>query len=106
MIFDCLREAVFEYKSIAFPAIGTGNLGFPKYDVAQIMMDAVENFAKQNPSKNLNIYFVVYPKDDEMMRVIERFTTQIIFYVHPPYNISEFCNPCCVVLHKKLKQIL
>lgn len=71
VIFECLREAAFEYKSIAFPAIGTGNLGFPKYDVAQIMMDAVEYFAKQNPSKNLDIYFVVYPKDNEMMRAFE-----------------------------------
>ncbi|XP_073711244.1 protein mono-ADP-ribosyltransferase PARP9 [Misgurnus anguillicaudatus] len=71
VMFECLCDAVFAYKSIAFPAIGTGNLGFPKHDVAQIMMDAVENFAKQNPSKNLEIYFVVYPKDNEMMRAFE-----------------------------------
>lgn len=58
------------HKSIAFPAIGTGNLNFRKHQVAQIMMDAVASFAYQNSSKNLDINFVVFPKDNEMMKVM------------------------------------
>nr|XP_055070786.1 protein mono-ADP-ribosyltransferase PARP9 [Misgurnus anguillicaudatus]XP_055070787.1 protein mono-ADP-ribosyltransferase PARP9 [Misgurnus anguillicaudatus]XP_055070789.1 protein mono-ADP-ribosyltransferase PARP9 [Misgurnus anguillicaudatus]XP_055070790.1 protein mono-ADP-ribosyltransferase PARP9 [Misgurnus anguillicaudatus]XP_055070791.1 protein mono-ADP-ribosyltransferase PARP9 [Misgurnus anguillicaudatus]XP_055070792.1 protein mono-ADP-ribosyltransferase PARP9 [Misgurnus anguillicaudatus] len=72
VVFDCLREAAFEYKSIAFPAIGTGNLGFDKQNVAKIMMDAVSAFATQNPRKSLDINFVVFPKDGEMMQAFEK----------------------------------
>lgn len=62
-------KTVSAYKSISFPAIGTGNLGFRKQEVAEIMMDAVAEFAKRNSSKKLDINFVVFPKDVEMMEV-------------------------------------
>ncbi|XP_065107600.1 protein mono-ADP-ribosyltransferase PARP9 [Paramisgurnus dabryanus] len=71
VVFDCLMKAVSAYKSISFPAIGTGNLDFNKQDVAKIMMDAVAAFATQNPGKSLDINFVVFPKDGEMMQAFE-----------------------------------
>lgn len=71
MVFGCLKKTEHSpHKSIAFPAIGAGNLRFHKHEVAQIMMDAVASFAKLNSSKNLDINFVVFPKDNEMMKVI------------------------------------
>lgn len=60
--------AATNYKSIAFPAIGTGGLGFKKDEVAQIMSDAVANFA-QNVSQKMEIYFVIYPSDTETFKV-------------------------------------
>ncbi|XP_050975058.1 LOW QUALITY PROTEIN: protein mono-ADP-ribosyltransferase PARP9-like [Labeo rohita] len=69
-VTECLRKAAQGYKSISFPAIGTGNLGFLKQDVAKIMMDAVAEFSKQYMNK-LEVYFVVYPKDNEMLQAFE-----------------------------------
>uniref|UniRef100_A0A8C2ADC9 Macro domain-containing protein n=1 Tax=Cyprinus carpio TaxID=7962 RepID=A0A8C2ADC9_CYPCA len=69
-VSECLRKAIWGYKSISFPAIGTGNLGFKKPDVAQNMMEAVAEFSKQYTDK-LDVYFVVFPKDKEMMEAFE-----------------------------------
>ncbi|XP_059355985.1 protein mono-ADP-ribosyltransferase PARP9-like [Carassius carassius] len=70
VVSECLWKASMVYKSISFPAIGTGNLGFKKSEVARIMTDAVANFAKSN-MKKLDVNFVVYPKDKEMMEAFE-----------------------------------
>ncbi|XP_051998368.1 protein mono-ADP-ribosyltransferase PARP9-like [Xyrauchen texanus] len=72
VVSDCLKKASLDCKSISFPAIGTGLLGFKKQEVAQIMTDAVVNFGKSNTGKKLDICFVVYPKDDEMMKAFEK----------------------------------
>ncbi|XP_051564336.1 protein mono-ADP-ribosyltransferase PARP9-like [Myxocyprinus asiaticus] len=71
VVSDCLRKASRECESISFPAIGTGLLGFQKQVVAQIMTDAVVEFGKSNTGKKLDIFFVVYPKDDEMMKAFD-----------------------------------
>lgn len=71
VVSGCLRKAANGYTSISFPAIGTGNLGFQKQEVAEIMMDAVAEFAKQN-MKKLDVNFVVFPKDNEMMEAFEK----------------------------------
>lgn len=57
------------YKSIAFPAIGTGALGFTKKEVAQLMSDAVVNFAQQFPEK-MEVYFVIFPADYDTFQVV------------------------------------
>ena len=49
--------------SIAIPAIGTGNLGYPRDKVAAAMYDEVRKFSKTNPSTSLkDIRFLVYDK--------------------------------------------
>lgn len=70
VVLECLRKAANGYKSISFPAIGTGNLGFKKWEVAKIMTDAVAEFGKNNKTK-LDVNFVVFPKDKEMMETFE-----------------------------------
>ncbi len=71
MVLDCLKKAsVSEHKSISFPAIGTGNLGFGKKEVAKIMTNAVAEFARQKTKKKLDVYFVVFPKDSETIEVM------------------------------------
>lgn len=56
------------HKSIAFPAIGSGNLGFNKREVAHIMSDAVVEFAKMFTGK-MEIYFVIFPSDSVTFQV-------------------------------------
>lgn len=55
-------------QSITFPAIGTGGLHFTKEEVAQIMTDAVLQFAKAY-SKQMEVYFVIYPSNGDTFKV-------------------------------------
>lgn len=58
-------------SSVAFPAMGTGNLGYPKATVALEMFDAVNDFGSNNPSTTIrDVRFVLYEKDTETIKVI------------------------------------
>ncbi|XP_041119395.1 protein mono-ADP-ribosyltransferase PARP9 [Polyodon spathula] len=60
-------------KSIAFPAIGTGNLEFPKDEVAKIMMGQVLRFAENlYKSRKLDVFFVLYPPDEDTVKAFEK----------------------------------
>uniref|UniRef100_A0A8C1GLI2 Poly [ADP-ribose] polymerase n=1 Tax=Cyprinus carpio TaxID=7962 RepID=A0A8C1GLI2_CYPCA len=70
IIRDCLNKAESMRKaSVVFPAIGTGNLGFPKDLVARIMLTEVQEFKPTNLRK---VTVVVDPSDKES---IECFTS-------------------------------
>ena len=50
--------------SIAFPAIGTGTLQFPRAEVAEIYFDEVMSFNQKNPMTSLKeVRFVLYDQD-------------------------------------------
>ncbi|XP_059199643.1 protein mono-ADP-ribosyltransferase PARP9 [Centropristis striata] len=69
-VSECLRTAVTKHRSIAFPAIGTGALGFSKNESAKVMSDALAEFAKKCPKK-MEVSFVIYPFDDETFKAFE-----------------------------------
>ncbi|XP_068561273.1 protein mono-ADP-ribosyltransferase PARP9 isoform X2 [Cebidichthys violaceus] len=70
-VSDCLWQAAANYhKSIAFPAIGTGALGFSKKDSAQIMSKAVADFA-QNIATKMDVHFVIFPSDNDTFKAFE-----------------------------------
>ncbi|CAL8372114.1 unnamed protein product [Arctogadus glacialis] len=70
-IQECLKMAnAVRHKSIAFPAIGTGHLGFTKQEVAQIMTMAVEDSAKKMQTK-MEVYFVIYPPENDTFMAFE-----------------------------------
>ncbi|XP_006810462.1 protein mono-ADP-ribosyltransferase PARP9-like [Neolamprologus brichardi] len=70
-VLQCLKMAATNgHKSIAFPAIGSGNLGFNKREVAHIMSDAVVEFAKMFTGK-MEIYFVIFPSDSVTFQAFE-----------------------------------
>jgi poly [ADP-ribose] polymerase 10/14/15 len=66
---DCLIEAdEQDCKSIAFPALGTGNLKYPPRDVASAMMDGIESYIEESMSGKLkNVY--ISATDDAMYQV-------------------------------------
>lgn len=70
-----------KHKSIAFPAIGTGALGFTKEEAAQLMCDAVANFAQNFPEK-MEVYFVIFPADNDTFQVV------FFFLICQDFNIS------------------
>lgn len=69
---NCLETAnKAGFTSIAFPALGTGNLGYPKTEVARMMFSNVEVFGRNNPTTSIkDVRFVIYEKDIEVLKVI------------------------------------
>ena len=52
------------FTSIGFPAMGTGNLHFPRDIVAESMFSTVIEFSKANPNTSLkDVRFILYDKD-------------------------------------------
>ncbi|XP_072024928.1 protein mono-ADP-ribosyltransferase PARP14-like [Amphiura filiformis] len=59
-------------RSIAFPAIGTGNLKFPPNVAAKLMYETVVKFSRQNPTGSLvDIRVVLYHKDIPTIKAFE-----------------------------------
>uniref|UniRef100_A0A8C5WDM2 Poly [ADP-ribose] polymerase n=1 Tax=Leptobrachium leishanense TaxID=445787 RepID=A0A8C5WDM2_9ANUR len=58
-----------QLRSISFPALGTGNLGFPKQLVATLMFDVISKFDKKNTLQHLQeVYIVLLPSDTDTVR--------------------------------------
>lgn len=57
-------------NSIAFPAIGTGNLGFPKAVFAELIISEVFKFSSNNQLTALQeVCFLLHPNDHENIQV-------------------------------------
>ena len=71
MLKKILEQAMKQgMTSIAIPAIGTGNLNFPRDVTARVMYETVADFSKDNPTSALNdIRFWVYDKDIQTVQV-------------------------------------
>lgn len=67
IIRDCLKTTEnLSLQSIAFPAIGTGNLRFPKPEFAKLIISEVLKFSSRNQLKTLQeVQFLLHPKDHE-----------------------------------------
>eukprot|EP00063_Salmo_salar_P009126 XP_013983961.1 PREDICTED: poly [ADP-ribose] polymerase 14-like isoform X1 [Salmo salar] len=67
MIKDCLSEAEkHRLASLSFPAIGTGNMGFPKGLVSKLLLQEVKDFSQRRNSTHLKeVAIVVHPSDTQ-----------------------------------------
>ncbi|NXA82133.1 PAR14 polymerase, partial [Thryothorus ludovicianus] len=65
IITKCLEIAEeLSLKSITFPAIGTGNLEFPRSVVAKLLFDKVFEFSSKNRVNSLEeVHFMLHTKD-------------------------------------------
>ncbi|XP_072469897.1 protein mono-ADP-ribosyltransferase PARP14-like isoform X1 [Notamacropus eugenii] len=65
IITECLETtASLSLTSITFPAIGTGNLGFPKTIFAELILSQVFKFSSSASLKNLKeVCFLLHPSD-------------------------------------------
>lgn len=56
--------------TIAFPAVGTDSLGYPKEVVAEEMCNVVTNFSTENYNTCLEkVLFVIYDNDIQTIQV-------------------------------------
>ncbi|NWT00331.1 PAR14 polymerase, partial [Mionectes macconnelli] len=71
IITKCLEIAEeLSLESITFPAIGTGNLGFPTPVVAKLLFDKVFEFSSKNGVNSLEeVHFLCHPKDTAHIQV-------------------------------------
>ncbi|NXO31061.1 PAR14 polymerase, partial [Cisticola juncidis] len=88
IITKCLEIAEeLSSKSITFPAIGTGNLEFPRSVVAKILFDKVFEFSSKNRINSLEeVHFLLHTKDTANIQVSYCDFLSLLYYV-----ISEVC---------------
>ncbi|XP_046838993.1 protein mono-ADP-ribosyltransferase PARP15-like [Xenia sp. Carnegie-2017] len=67
IVKNCVTKSESQnFHSIAFPAIGTGNLKFPRSEVVKIFFEEVASYFTVNPqSKVNNVRFVTYGGDKQ-----------------------------------------
>lgn len=65
---------------MSFPAIGTGNLGFPKDLVASSMLDEMLAFSRQKQPKHLKrVVIILYPGDTLTIQVKKETQNKLCF---------------------------
>ncbi|XP_063081155.1 protein mono-ADP-ribosyltransferase PARP14 isoform X2 [Cavia porcellus] len=70
IIRNCLEiTEKLSSRSIAFPAIGTGNLGFPKTEFAELLLSEVLTFSGKKQLRTLQeVQFLLHPSDHESIQ--------------------------------------
>ncbi|XP_061196800.1 uncharacterized protein LOC133205077 [Saccostrea echinata] len=65
LMLICLKEMEKDnYTSIAFPALGTGRLGYPYFQVAMKMFNVVRAYGRENPDTKIEkVLFLVHDQD-------------------------------------------
>lgn len=57
--------------SISFPAIGTGNLGFPRDLISEMLLSEIHAFSARVSLQYLNeVTVIVHPSDSETVQVV------------------------------------
>uniref|UniRef100_G1KJA8 Poly [ADP-ribose] polymerase n=1 Tax=Anolis carolinensis TaxID=28377 RepID=G1KJA8_ANOCA len=92
IVAECLKTTEKQsLGSIAIPAIGTGNLGYPKKLVAKLMFDEVSKFSqKGNPKWLQEVHFVLHPSDTGTIKVIFHLFLLKAFFFLPWISVSPF----------------
>jgi O-acetyl-ADP-ribose deacetylase (regulator of RNase III) len=80
IVKTCLNIATTKaMKSIAFPAIGSGNLGVPRDVVCRVLYDEVLTFSRRTNRTSLeDIIFVVYDRDIAIYKAFEARISELV----------------------------
>eukprot|EP00112_Aurelia_sp_Birch-Aquarium-sp1_P008660 Seg196.2 transcript_id=Seg196.2/GoldUCD/mRNA.D3Y31 product=Poly protein_id=Seg196.2/GoldUCD/D3Y31 len=67
-----VETSAMGYKSVAFPALGTGGRGFQKDTVIRGLDEAIREYHIANPKSSIEVVkIVVYDKDEETVRLFK-----------------------------------
>lgn len=71
IITYCLEEAENgQMTSLSFPAIGTGNLSFPRDVVSRVLLKEIHSYSsRKNPRHLREVAIVVHPSDSQTVDV-------------------------------------
>ena len=82
-------------SSVAFPALGTGNLGFPPDVATKIIVQAAHHYLQENPNSLLKkVVFVIY--QDEVFNAFQSELSALTL----AHTISSGTQPCSTVMPK------
>ncbi|CAN9512802.1 unnamed protein product [Ophioblennius macclurei] len=86
IIRQCLEEAEKQHMtSLSFPALGTGNLGFPRGLVSRVLLKEIRSFSHRKSPRNLKtVVVVVHPSDSH---TVDSFTRE--FSTHSDTSIIQ-----------------
>jgi len=98
IVTKCLQTAEeLSLKSITFPAIGTGILGFPSSVVAKSLFDKVYEFSSKKKTNSLReVHFLLHPKDVNNIQVsYHAFLSQLhaILFGSISWYVAMCCSP-------------
>ena len=67
----CLEEAEKRHmRSLSFPAIGTGNLSFPRDLVSRVLLKEIHSYSRRRTPHHLReVAIVVHPSDNHTVDV-------------------------------------
>ncbi|XP_067657275.1 protein mono-ADP-ribosyltransferase PARP14-like isoform X2 [Haliotis asinina] len=118
VVSECINKASNQgYKSIAFPALGCGNLGYPKYETAAAIVDTVREFDNDLLSL-VDVHVVGLPEDLDFEEAYTRhlhkvtasedLSSEIITIGKKSLfllagDITEYCSD--VIVHPTTKQL-
>ncbi|XP_067934854.1 protein mono-ADP-ribosyltransferase PARP14-like [Watersipora subatra] len=73
LVINCLNVAAsYELRSITFPSLGTGNLGYCGEDVATAMVTAIARYTEENPKSSIElVQIVIYHLDLTIKKCFE-----------------------------------
>ncbi|XP_046570910.1 protein mono-ADP-ribosyltransferase PARP14-like [Haliotis rubra] len=85
LVKRCLEKAdVHGYLSVAFPALGTGKLGFPADISASLMFKVASKFLEEHPGTSVQtIYFIVHHKDIPVKKAFEAESRKSVHNCNP-----------------------
>ncbi|NWU78453.1 PAR14 polymerase, partial [Onychorhynchus coronatus] len=114
IITKCLEIAEeLSLESITFPAIGTGNLGFPTSVVAKLLFDKVFEFSSKNGINSLEeVHFLCHPKDTAHIQVfLDEFekrcgNTEGVEMQKPSPNATAFSTTSSTSAHNVLEMTI
>ena len=70
-----------KFRSIAFPALGTGNLKFPPEVVARCMISSIHDYVTSNPQTNVReVHAVLFPADKATQKVCLPTQSSSVFF--------------------------
>lgn len=81
---ECLEEASRKRaRSIAFPTLGTGKLGYPGSQVAAIMFSVISKWLQDHRDSSVKeVQIIVFSKDNETLQVRYVFAVCLLLLSH------------------------
>ena len=65
------------FERICFPALGTGNLKYPKDEIPELMFQAIkEYFSSSNISALKKVFIIIYDKDTEVVNAFKAYSNR------------------------------
>uniref|UniRef100_A0A3Q2E0U3 Poly [ADP-ribose] polymerase n=1 Tax=Cyprinodon variegatus TaxID=28743 RepID=A0A3Q2E0U3_CYPVA len=100
IISYCLEEAEKQrMKSLSFPALGTGNLSFPKDVVSKLLLKEIHLFSRSSSPRFLKeVVIVVHPSD-------QSFCSMCVFCVSASASFSTVSSPSLGVYKMQMGQL-